>query len=384
MTAREPAVDAVRLRFCSVPTATGERKEAETDGTARWSSTGVLLVEVDAGGETGLGYAYTTEAAFTVTRDVLVSMVVDCDPMRTTRAFWTMAGAVRNLGWPGIAASAISAVDIALHDLKSRLLGISLTRMLGGSRDRVMAYGSGGFTSYSSSELTEQLGGWAAEGLRAVKMKVGSRPHEDVARVAEARQAIGDGVALFVDANGAYSRKQALGLADRFAEARVSWFEEPVSSDDLDGLRLIRDRGPAGMEIAAGEYGYTPSYFHAMLNAGAVDTIQADATRCGGVTGFLIAAAEAQGADIPLSAHTSPALHASLGAALPNVVNVEYFHDHVRIERMLFDGVPRLDAGDLVPDPVAPGHGMTLKHQDATRYQTDEWDSGRVRSADLP
>src|SRR5581483_3886374 len=121
-----------------------------------------------------------------------------------------------------------------------------------------------------------------------VKMKIGRDPANDPRRVAEAREAIGPDTQLFVDANGAYSRKEALALAHLFArDAGVTWFEEPVSSDDLEGLHLMREHAPAGMEIAAGEYGYDLWYFRRMLEAEAVDVLQADATRCAGITGFL-------------------------------------------------------------------------------------------------
>jgi L-alanine-DL-glutamate epimerase-like enolase superfamily enzyme len=370
-----PEIVAVSCRFYSVPTKGFGVEQAETDGTARWDSTGVLIVAVEAAGQTGLGYAYTAPAALAVARDILVSQVMGQDAFDTGRAFWAMAGAVRNSGWPGIAASAISAMDLAIHDLKCKLLGVSLVQLLGGARPRVMAYGSGGFTSYSVRQLQEQLGAWAENGLRAMKMKIGRTQDEDLARVAAAREAIGPDVALFVDANGAYDRKQALKFAELFAAHNVSWFEEPVSSDDLTGLRLIRDRAPGGMQIAAGEYGYTPAYFHAMLTAGAVDTLQADSTRCGGVTGFALAAAQAQAAGIPLSAHTAPAVHASLASAFPNVINVEYFHDHVRIEDVFFDGLPVLRDGYLVPDRDRPGHGLELKALDAEPYLTERWKS---------
>jgi len=196
-------------------------------------------------------------------------------------------------------------------------------------------------------------------------MKVGRDPSADPARVALARRAVGDQVELFVDANGAYSRAQALGMAEAFAESGVSWFEEPVSSDDLEGLRLLCERAPAGMQIATGEYGYTPAAFHRLIAAGAVDTLQADATRCGGVTGFVSAHAQAQAATIGLSAHTAPALHASIASGLHDVVHVEYFHDHAIIEQRFFDGTPTLVDGELVPDLDRAGHGLALKRQDA-------------------
>jgi L-alanine-DL-glutamate epimerase-like enolase superfamily enzyme len=364
-------VESVLLTAYDIPTSTEGVELAESDGTARWSSTGMLIVELEAGCETGLGYAYTSRAALAVARDQLAPLVLGGDPLQTGRHFWAMAESVRNLGWPGVCASAVSAMDVALNDLAARRLGIPLATLVGGARDRVMAYGSGGFTSYTEAHLERQLGGWVAEGLRAVKMKVGRDPSADPARVAAARRAIGDDVALVVDANGAYSCKQALGLAEVFAESGVSWFEEPVSSDDLDGLRMLCERAPAGMQIAAGEYGYTPAAFHRLLAAGAVDTLQADATRCGGVTGFVLAHAQAQAGGIPLSAHTAPALHASIASGLRDVVNVEYFHDHAIIEQRFFDGVPTLEAGDLVPDLARPGHGLTLKRTDAAPYLTN-------------
>ncbi len=371
----EATISSVEVGAYTVPTRSFGAERPESDGTIRWDKTSLVVVQLTAGSQTGLGYAYGSPAALDVIRDVLLPIVLDSDPFDTTRTFWRMAGAVRNLGWPGVCAGAISAVDGAVHDLKARLLGVSLIRLLGGARNSVTAYGSGGFTDYTIAELEEQLSGWAAEGLSAVKMKIGTDPSADLARVVAARSAIGNGVGLFVDANGAYERKQALLFAEQFADLGVTWFEEPVSSDDLDGLRLIRDRAPAGLRIAAGEYGYTPSYFHHMLAAGAVDVIQADATRCGGPTGFLLAAAQATGAQMPASSHTAPALHASLGAALPNVVNAEYFHDHVVIEELFFDGLPALVNGELVPDRGAPGHGLTLKRADAHPYLTAEWRS---------
>ncbi len=280
-----------------------------------------------------------------------------------------MVGAIRNLGRPGISSMAIAAVDLALWDLKARLLGLPLCRLLGMACDRVPVYGSGGFTAYSNERLSEQLAGWVHEGIPRVKMKVGSRPGDDPARVRAAREAIGDGIELFVDANGAYTRKQALELGERFrSEADVSWFEEPVSSDDLAGLRLIRDRAPAGVEVAAGEYGYDAPYFWRMLEAGAVDVLQADVTRCAGITELLRVDGLCRARSVPLSLHCGPSIHLHPGLALQQLVHLEYFHDHVRIEHLLFDGVIEPREGALFPDLERPGNGLELKRADAERY----------------
>jgi L-alanine-DL-glutamate epimerase-like enolase superfamily enzyme len=173
---------------------------------------------------------------------------------------------------------------------------------------------------------------------------------------------------LFVDANGAYTRQQALAQAERFAEHGVTWFEEPVSSDDLDGLRLLRDRGPAGMEVAAGEYGYDLVYFLRMLEAGAVDVLQADATRCAGFTELARVSALCAARSLRLSSHTAPALHLPACLSLAPAVHLEWFHDHARIERMLFDGAVQPVAGRLRPDFSRPGLGLELKRKDAERY----------------
>jgi L-alanine-DL-glutamate epimerase-like enolase superfamily enzyme len=217
--------------------------------------------------------------------------------------------------------------------------------------------------------LKEQLGGWAAAGMEYVKMKIGTKPDDDPMRVRAAREAIGPDVQLFVDANGAYSRKQALAMAETLAELDVAWFEEPVSSDDLDGLRLLRDRAPACMDIAAGEYGYDLTYFRRMVEAGAVDVLQIDATRAGGITGFFRAAAVAESFGLPVSAHCAPTLHAPLGCARHDFRHLEYFHDHDRIEHMLFDGAPLPKDGALRPDPSRPGLGIEFKKRDAERYK---------------
>ena len=326
------------------------------------------MVEAYAGSTKGLGYTYADVATATLIRTMLTNVVMGRDVMSVPACWEAMVEAIRNLGRPGIASMAIAAVDVALWDLKARLLKLPLVTLLGAAQSEVMIYGSGGFTSYSDEQLQEQLGGWAEQGIRAVKMKIGRDAQADIQRVHAAREAIGDEVALFVDANGAYSRKQALAMATYFEEEGVTWFEEPVSSDDLAGLRLIRDRAPAGMDIAAGEYGYNAGYFRRMLEAGAVDVLQADATRCAGITGFLRAGALCQAHHLPLSAHCGPSLHVHPACSLPNFRHLEYFHDHVRIEQIAFDGTLTPQDGMLIPDLTRPGLGLELRRADLTRY----------------
>jgi len=327
-----------------------------------------VVVHAFAGNEIGLGYTYADSATATLIHKLLANVVAGQDAMSPVACWNQMARRIRNLGRPGIASMAISAVDVALWDLKAHLLNLPLVTLLGAVRDSVSIYGSGGFTSYSDEQLRNQFGGWVEQGISRVKMKIGRDANADLHRVAVARDTIGPSAELFVDANGAYSRKQALAQAEKFADSGVSWFEEPVSSDDLEGLRLLRDRAPAGIDIAAGEYGYDSWYFRRMLDAGAVDVLQADATRCGGITGFRQAAALCEAHHVPLSAHTAPTIHMHLGCAAIPLRHLEYFHDHVRIEKMFFDGVSMPIAGELSPNLRRPGMGIEFKQIDAQRF----------------
>ena len=341
----------------------------EQDGTLNWTSTTIVLVEVGAGNKTGLGFTYANRATAVLIRDTLREVVLGCNAFDVETTWHRMVSSIRNLGRAGIASMAISAVDNSLWDLKARLLEVPLLQLLGAERMMVPVYGSGGFTSYTTETLQAQLGSWIRDGIFMVKMKVGAHPEEDVARVQAAREAIGASALLFVDANGAYGRKQSLAFADVYSrEFGVSWFEEPVRSDDLFGLRYIRERAPLDMEISAGEYGYQPEYFLRMVNANAVDVLQADATRCEGVTGFLRVGAICEASHTPMSTHCAPSIHAHLACATSAVRHLEYFHDHVRIEHMFFDGALRPVNGYLAPDLTRPGFGLDFKRVDAEQY----------------
>jgi L-alanine-DL-glutamate epimerase-like enolase superfamily enzyme len=354
-------VERLEVHAYTIPT-----DEPESDGTLEWDSTTIVVVEAHADGHAGLGYTYCDSAAAEVVSSQLAGVVEGADAMDVRAAWLRMGAQLRNAGRPGIGFCAISAVDQALWDLKARLLDVPLVVLLGAAHDDVPIYGSGGFCSYSEERLRDQLGGWAASGIPRVKMKVGREPDRDPARLDAAREAVGDDVALYVDANGAFARKEALAWAERYAgEWNVTWFEEPVSSADFEGLRLLRDQGPAGLEIAAGEYAYVPADFRNL--ACLVDCLQADVTRCGGITGLLSASGLANAHSIDVSAHCAPAISTHAFCAVERRRHLEYFHDHVRVEGILFDGVPEPEDGVLRPDRSRPGNGLELKRADAEK-----------------
>lgn len=369
VTARDfPAVDRVTAAAYDIPT---DRPEA--DGTLAWSSTTLVVAQVTGGGRTGTGYTYAAGACKPLIEGPLAAAVTGCCVLDTGAAWQAMVRTVRNIGRPGLAGYAISAVDAALWDLKAILLGLPVSRLLGLARADVPIYGSGGFTTYDAPAARAQLEQWTQEwGIPRVKIKIGeswgAEPARDLARIGFARQLIGPGAELYVDANGGYTRKQAVRMGQAMAEHQVTWFEEPVSSDDLDGLREVRDQLSA--DVAAGEYGCDLAYFARMVDAQAVDCLQADVTRCGGITEWLRAAAVAAARGLQVSGHCAPNLHAHVAAAVPNLRHLEYFHDHARIESMLFDGALDPRGGSLHPDQSRPGLGLALKTADAERFRS--------------
>lgn len=340
----------------------------EGDGTLRWDSTTLIVCEIHAADQVGLGFTYGNQATAVAAHHLAEKCLLQNPAIDIPSIHQSMLAQVRNDGSRGIAAMAISALDIALWDLKAKLLGSSVIDLLGAASTSVVAYGSGGFTTYSNQQLTDQLSGWVADGLKNVKMKIGAEPDADLARIRTAREAVGPSANLFVDANGAFGARQAVGFAEKFADFGITWFEEPVSCDDLAGLRRVRDCAPDAMEIAAGEYGYDALYFRRMIQAGSVDVIQLDATRCKGFTGFLKAAAVAASFGCPISAHCAPSLHMHVACAVPQFRHVEYFHDHARIEAMLFEGFLPTKNGELSPDRSRLGIGLSFKNRDAERF----------------
>ncbi len=363
----EPCIDDVAAQVYEIPT-----DAPEGDGTLTWSSTTLILAEVAAGGARGLGYTYAAGACGQLITGPLAGAVKGHSALDVPGAWQSMVMAIRNSGRPGLASCAISAVDTALWDLKGKLLGTPVCRLLGMAHPEVPIYGSGGFTTYDERQTRTQLERWVDTWkIPRVKIKIGeswgSDEHRDLKRIALARSVIGPETELYVDANGGYRRKQAIRVAHAMADYDVSWFEEPVSSDDLAGLREVRDQ--VTPDVTAGEYGYDLAYFNRMLAAQAVDCLQIDVTRCGGITDWVRSAAVAAAYNLEVSGHCAPNLHAHVATTIPNLRHLEYFHDHHRIEHMLFDGALSPEGGALQPDQRRPGLGLEFKHRDAEAYR---------------
>ena len=356
-------IEGLRIGAFRIPT-----NAPESDGTLAWDSTTLVVVELIAGGETGLGYTYGDTAVALILSDL--KSEIEGHHVAELPVLWSrMLARLRNMGRQGATSMAVSAIDIALWDLKAKQSGLALAELLGCSRDALPVYGSGGFTSYSDAQLQTQFLAWAECGITRFKMKVGREPSRDRHRVSVARATIPDGAELFVDANSAYTCNQALEFAHAFVdESDVRWLEEPVSPEDFAGLRFLRDRVPPQLEIAEGEYGYDTDYFRRMMEARAADVVMADITRCGGITGFLKIAALCEAFHLPLSSHCAPSLHIAPGCAVAPMRHAEYFHDHARIEHELFDGAPEPTGGVLRPDLTRPGLGLAFKWTDAESY----------------
>jgi L-alanine-DL-glutamate epimerase-like enolase superfamily enzyme len=354
-----PPIVALNATAYTVPTGA-----PEADGTAAWDSTTAVVVHAQADAVTGLGWSYASPAAADIVNDVLAPTVIGTSAWRIAEAADSMSRATRNAGRAGVIACAISAVDIALWDLKARLLEIALADLLPRAHERVAVYGSGGFTTYDDEELTTQLRGWVEQQhIPRVKIKIGestgSRETRDLERIERARAIVGPETELYVDANGGYTLGQARRVERTMRQWDVRWFEEPVSSDYPHSLAAVRAASLA--DVAAGEYIFRLTDACTLLEAGAVDCLQIDVTRCGGITQWLRIAALAASHGLDVSGHCAPQLSAHVGCATANIRHLELFHDHQRLEPMLFEGTLPIEDGAMRPDASRVGHGMSLR-----------------------
>lgn len=320
------------------------------------------------------GFAPTNPEAYSAVRSVIEGLkgsLIGEDPMNIERIWFRMFWLVRGFGRKGVALSAISAIDTALWDLKAKALNLPLYKLLGSFTDAVPVYGSGGWTNLSEKELVKEQVGWVERGFKGIKIKVGkdfgSAEKEDVRRLAAVRKAVGDDIAIYIDANNGYYAKQAIALAPRFEEYNVGFFEEPVIADDIEGLAAVSRE--TKIPVATGEHEYTKYGFKELLVRGAADILQPDVGRVGGVSEWMKVAHMAHGFNLPVANHSLHLISLHLACATPNFFIFEYLGMMEEADKFFYTEIPMPKDGMLSPFPDKPGLGLELKPDVIAKYQ---------------
>ena len=321
-------------------------------------------------GTEGLGIGQGSPGVRQVVEDGLKDVLIGRDPLDLERLWSDMFWRVRGYGRKGIAFCAMSAVDIGLWDLKAKALGLPLYKLLGPYAESVPIYGSGGWTDMTVDELIEQARGFIEQGTDRVKIKVGKdfgkAEREDIERVAAVREAVGDDVALYIDANGAYYPKQAVYMAREFEQHQVGWFEEPVLADDIAGLAEVRRA--INIPVATGEQEYTKYGFKALLSGGGADIVQPDVGRVGGVTEWMKVAHMADAFGLQVAPHAMQQVHLHLACATPNLKLVERLDVETEGDAIWYTEVPQPKDGMWSPFRDKPGLGLELDP-----YAVERW-----------
>lgn len=352
------SIDKLEVKYFEIPTETPER-----DGTLEWLSTGLVTLELYSGSHKGLGYTYADRATASFLVEHALPYLKGKDESQHFLMLDVLKRKYRNLGNAGVTSMALSAVDIALWDLRASVLNISIQNLLGIRRECTPFYGSGFFLDDNSQDLMRQLEKFQNMGIDSFKMKIGDGFNSDISRMKDMRMRIGDEASLFVDANGYYGHKEALELSREMEKFNVSWFEEPISSDDINGLQFLKDRFPFKVNLVAGEYCYQITDVLRLIESKAVDIIQVDATRCEGVTGAMRASQLAHAYNLPVSTHCAPLLHGNIGLSLENLYISEHFYDHTRIEEKYFTHKGSYIDGAYWPSSDQIGFGWDLNSQ---------------------
>ena len=251
--------------------------------------------------------------------------------------------------------SAISWIDTGLWDIIGKKLKTPVYKLLGGYRDRVPGYGSGGVLSLSQEELVREQMSWVEEGFKAVKMKVGRRDwREDIERVKAVRNAIGNNVDLMVDANNGWSVATAIRMVKRFERFDVNWLEEPVIAEDYDGYAQVK--AATEVPIAGGESEYTKWGFKELFTRQCIDIVQADVGRVGGITEYMKVGAMAEAFNLPMCPHGAGVVSAHCVAAAPNGVIVEFF-DGNRLPNTTIREFQEETGRRFMPNSIRPVNG---------------------------
>ena len=353
-----------------------ERGKPIRNGMHTYTHSGLNLLQVHTDeGITGIGWAHKpqTLGMAQVAQGLLEHfkpILIGEDPFHYRR-IWQALWAPKLVGRRGITTRFISGIDIALWDLMGKATGVSVHKLLGAAQDRVPAYIAGGYYEEGkgltglAAEMEENL----ALGAKAVKMKIGGAPiAEDVERVRVARQTIGDDVKLMVDANCAYSLREAINIARKMEPYDIYWFEEPLPPDDYRGHTRLAQA--TSIPIATGENEYTRYGFRDLIAADAAAIFNADAQVLGGITEFMNVAALAAAHDLHIAPHGDQEVHMHLVGAIPNGMIVEYYRETVDANRgRIYEEKLQLDADGCLTIPQRPGLGFTPNYEFLERFR---------------
>lgn len=354
-----------KIRNVDVHLVSAPVKGGFADATRKVETIGFVIVRVttDQGLE-GIGITYHEvggEATLELIRRNMVHRLIDRDPFDTEVLWQEFFHYLRGVGRKGVMYCALSAVDIALWDLKGKITGLPLYKLFGGGRTRVPVYASGGWTSYSDEELVAEMQGMVARGFDTIKFKVGfdggRNLQRDVVRVRKVREAVGPDIRLLVDANNSFDAASAVQLANRIREYDITLFEEPVFADDIPGLARFK-RG-TDIPLATGEHEYTKFGVRDLLLHEAADIVQVDGARAGGMTEMLKCAALTQAWNVKFAPHAMENIHLHLVAAVPNALFLERLLMFEDLTAQVFKDAP-VPVNGMMEVPDLPGLGLSL------------------------
>ncbi|MCA9177078.1 MAG: mandelate racemase/muconate lactonizing enzyme family protein [Planctomycetales bacterium] len=324
-------------------------------------------------GIVGVGFAYTTgiggSAILALIDDYCGAMLIGRDPRQIERLWSFLHGQLHRSGTGGINTLALSAIDIALWDITAKSLGTPLHQLLGARRDSIPTYGSGIDLFLSKDELVAEVEGWLAEGHNAVKVKIGrDTAEDDLDRLLAVRKLIGPRRRLFVDANQRWSVPECMTRLQALSVVDIGWIEEPLHAEDIRGHADLRNL--TRLPIALGESLYTRHQFADYLQANAVDFVQADVCRVGGISEWMKIANLAAAFHRPMAPHYLSEISVSVMCAIDNADILECVRGGSFTEMGALKSPLRMENGHAFPFD-APGHGVDFDDDRLAPYLID-------------
>ena len=349
------------------------RKKPIRNGKYIYPTASLNLIKISTDeGISSIGLSGSVEGAENIGKSILEhfkQVVIGQDPFDTER-IWDDLWQPKLIGRRGITTRIISGIDIALWDLKGKIVGKPLYKLLGGYTDKVPVYIAGGYYEEGKSlqDLAQEMEDSLTLGAKAIKMKIGGVSiNEDVERVEVVRKTVGPKIKIMVDANCAYRHYEAIEIARKIEQYDISWFEEPVNPDDYKGHKIVSES--TIIPIATGENEYTRYGFRDLIETRSADIIQPDALVMGGITEFAKVAALAQAHDLAIAPHGNQEVHVHLASAIPNGLTVEYYSNSTDpMWGKIFKDTLQIKDGCVSP-PKRPGLGIELNQELLNKYK---------------